>query len=98
MYYYFARSVGAGARTIWWREWVTTLQIAQFVSDGVTSLPFIVLWYYGYACKGTVRAWIVGNITGFLLFLLFAHFARTDKKKKTRSPDSGSNVRHDKGD
>jgi hypothetical protein len=60
------------------------MQIIQFVLDGLTSLPFAVIQYYGHECRGTMRAWWVGNITGIALFCLFWHFSIVDAKRQAK--------------
>jgi hypothetical protein len=52
MYHYYAQ-VAAGV-TVWWKEWVTRLQIAQFVID-VIACWFAILSNYLYKpCAGAL--------------------------------------------
>jgi hypothetical protein len=79
MYWYFARS--ALGHYIWWRSHITTFQILQFVSDFLTSLPYIPIWYNGVPCHGKLSVWCAANFVGFSLFGLFVHFAINDKRR-----------------
>jgi len=58
----------------WWRQYITSVQILQFIIDMLSSGPFILFYIYGYRCRGMVYAWVVANIVGFSLFLLFVNF------------------------
>jgi len=82
MYYYFGATVSG--QKLWWRPWVTRIQILQFVLDGLTSLPYGWLWWTGVACRGSMRAWGVGNLAGLFLFGLFVHFDRVDRQRQAK--------------
>jgi len=83
MYYYFAmQCLGF---SIWWKRYLTSAQIIQFYVDCFTSVPFAFFWAYGYRCRGDIRAWILANIGGVLLILLFMNFYR---QTYTRSPST----------
>eukprot|EP01111_Echinosteliopsis_oligospora_P002441 TRINITY_DN1362_c0_g1_i1.p1 TRINITY_DN1362_c0_g1~~TRINITY_DN1362_c0_g1_i1.p1 ORF type:complete len:270 (+),score=35.74 TRINITY_DN1362_c0_g1_i1:108-917(+) len=70
-YYYFMQTLKV---RVWWKKYLTTAQIIQFVIDCATSIPFIYFRYQGYDCRGTVTAWILANISGFTLLSLFVQF------------------------
>lgn len=74
MYYYFA--VMSLGRTIWWKEWLTYMQIVQFFVDISSSLPWIVFYLAGVPCRGTLFAWCVANFGGVSLIFLFSDFYR----------------------
>jgi hypothetical protein len=65
---------------------VTSIQQVQFVLDGLTSLPFAYFWYAGDSCRGSIRAWAVGNAAGLFLLFLFIQFARADRKRERGQP------------
>jgi len=84
MYYYYAIQ-SLQRREVWWRKYLTTLQIVQFFIDMVTSVVFIYYYTQGVPCKGTFEAWIVANMTGFSFFVLFLQFySQTYSKKKAQ--------------
>jgi len=70
-YYYMMQSLG---HNVWWKKYLTTGQIIQFAIDCTTSIPFFLLWKNNQPCRGTIEAWIVGNLGGFSLFFLFINF------------------------
>ncbi|KAG0254669.1 hypothetical protein DFQ27_006719 [Actinomortierella ambigua] len=91
MYYYYMRSA-AGVR-IWWKQYLTTMQIIQFVLD----LGFIYFCAYTYfasaympelpnlgKCSGTegAAAFGCGLLTSYLL--LFINFYRITYKSKSK--------------
>jgi len=76
-YYYCLRSVG---RVVWWRKYITQMQLVQFVLDNCSSLPFVYFRLRGVRCAGTWAAWAAGNAVGFSFFLLFLHFYRSTYK------------------
>lgn len=75
-------------RKIWWRKYLTTVQIVQFMIDMSTSFLYPYLIWNGVACKGTMRAWWVANFTGFSFFLLFVQLYRREYvNKKDKKED-----------
>ncbi|KAF9936396.1 hypothetical protein BGZ65_002425 [Modicella reniformis] len=90
MYYYYMRSA-AGVR-IWWKQYLTTMQIIQFVLD----LGFIYFCTYTYfaftyfptllpnagGCAGTEGAAIFGSALLTSYLLLFINFYRLTYKTK----------------
>merc|ERR1712130_1050270 len=74
MYYYFA--IYALGQRPWWKKYLTSLQILQFVIDMSSSIPFIVIYMMGIPCRGELYAWILANLTGVALLLLFMNFYR----------------------
>lgn len=73
MYYYFAEQArGAGPK--WWRKYITTIQIVQFMLDCGTSVFFGYFWYVGTPCHGTIEAWVAANAIGISFFFLFLNF------------------------
>eukprot|EP01104_Vermistella_antarctica_P018735 TRINITY_DN7058_c0_g1_i1.p1 TRINITY_DN7058_c0_g1~~TRINITY_DN7058_c0_g1_i1.p1 ORF type:complete len:296 (+),score=45.58 TRINITY_DN7058_c0_g1_i1:58-945(+) len=84
MYYYFAMSA-IGVR-IWWRKYLTSLQILQFILDFLTSLPFLFFWKFGPACRGLMSCWIVANSVGMSFFFLFVNFYQKQYKKPAAKP------------
>lgn len=101
MYYYYAMMVSNTSvhhvnseqswqkKDYWWRKYLTSIQIVQFVLDICTSLPFPILLYYGIPCRGTIRSWVIANVTGFSFFLLFMDFYRKNYKAKQQMQSNG---------
>jgi len=73
MYYYYAVQ-SLKKRDYWWRRYLTSLQIIQFIIDICSSVFFPYFLYYNIPCKGTLVAWSLANVTGFSFFLLFVNF------------------------
>jgi hypothetical protein len=88
MYYYFAlQCVG---QTVWWKRYLTQFQIIQFIVDCVTSFPWMAIYLSGAVCRGDPRAWLLANVGGVLLTLLFLNFYRntyTSRKPQHTSID-----------
>ncbi|KAG2188336.1 hypothetical protein INT44_001089 [Umbelopsis vinacea] len=91
MYYYFFRTA-SGAK-IWWKQYLTTMQIIQFVID----LGFIYVcsfYYFGYAhfnistkCAGedVAAAFGCGLLTSYLFLFINFYFKTYKAKSKTMS-------------
>jgi fatty acid elongase 3 len=75
-----------GRRDVWWRRYLTSIQIVQFVIDIVTSLFFPYFYFMGIPCKGKMEVWLVANFTGFSFFLLFLDFYYNAYSKPQRPP------------
>lgn len=84
MYFYFA--IYALGYRPWWKKYLTSLQILQFVIDMSTSIPFIVIYFMGIPCRGELYAWIIANLTGFALLLLFMNFYRHTYNARRPAP------------
>jgi len=83
MYYYYAIQ-SLEKRDFWWRRYLTSLQIVQFVLDIFSSIFFPYFLYYNIPCKGTLEAWLVANVTGFSFFLLFLNFYYHNYRKEKK--------------
>jgi len=79
MYYYYAMS-SLGFR-IWWRQYLTTIQIIQFAIDCLSSLPFLYFYSNKIPCRGSIQAWMCANFLGISFFVLFLHFYFTNYKR-----------------
>ncbi|KAG0005797.1 hypothetical protein BGZ80_004042 [Entomortierella chlamydospora] len=100
MYYYYMRSA-AGVR-IWWKQYLTTLQIIQFVLDlgfiYFCSYTYFAFTYYPWApnfgkCAGTEGAALFGCGLLSSYLLLFINFYRLTYNAKVKSAkERGSNV------
>lgn len=96
MYYYYAMT--ALRIRIWWKKYLTSFQIIQFVIDvvviGYAYFTFIKSGYDKNTCYGTSRGAIVGLSILFSYLLLFVRFyfvtyAAPKKKKKKDDKASG---------
>jgi len=58
-WYYFKQTLGY---TVWWKKYLTSGQIVQFVIDTTTSYPFLYLWLTGQPCRGNMTSWVCANI------------------------------------
>jgi len=71
-YYYYLAEKGVH---VWWKKYITKIQIVQFVLDMVTHF----MWYYyarvvGYACSGVMWVFHFGNFVIMSFLLLFVKF------------------------
>lgn len=80
MYFYFA--IYALGYRPWWKKYLTSLQILQFVADMSTSFPFIIFYFMGIPCRGELYAWLIANATGVALLLLFMNFYRQTYRRR----------------
>jgi len=85
-YYYGVRSLGYN---VWWRRYLTQLQMFQFLIDNVSSLLFAYYKLTGVPCSGTWTAWALGNAIGFSFLLMFLRFYRDESAKRKMSSNSG---------
>eukprot|EP01103_Thecamoeba_quadrilineata_P004978 TRINITY_DN1483_c0_g1_i1.p1 TRINITY_DN1483_c0_g1~~TRINITY_DN1483_c0_g1_i1.p1 ORF type:complete len:277 (-),score=9.05 TRINITY_DN1483_c0_g1_i1:109-909(-) len=85
-WYYFNASLG---HNLWWKKYLTQLQMTQFVINFV-GLIFWIYYELTYDCAGTIGTSILSlftMITFFLLFLRFylkAYQTRANAKPKTQ--------------
>ncbi|RUP44658.1 GNS1/SUR4 family-domain-containing protein [Jimgerdemannia flammicorona] len=91
MYYYYFRTA-SGAR-IWWKKYLTTMQIVQFIIDLVIiyfcSYTYFAATYFPYfpnagTCAGTETSAIAGCSLLSSYLLLFINFYHQTYKAKTR--------------
>jgi fatty acid elongase 3 len=73
MYYYFA-SQCVNPREVWWKKYITVGQILQFVIDMTTSYPWLYFYLTGATCRGDPVAWVIANLGGAALTVLFLNF------------------------
>lgn len=72
MYYYYYLQA-SGVRKIWWKQWVTVIQIAQFVVD-LMVCAYAFYYFFTRGCNGTWAAAVsgIGILVSYLvLFLSF---------------------------
>lgn len=86
MYYYYAMS--ALRIRIWWKKYLTSLQITQFIIDvtiiGYAYAAFIASGFDQNVCYGTSRGAIVGLSVLFSYLLLFVRFYVQTYSKPSR--------------
>eukprot|EP01113_Clastostelium_recurvatum_P036682 TRINITY_DN5270_c0_g1_i2.p1 TRINITY_DN5270_c0_g1~~TRINITY_DN5270_c0_g1_i2.p1 ORF type:complete len:270 (+),score=64.48 TRINITY_DN5270_c0_g1_i2:85-894(+) len=87
-YYYYIVDQG---RTVWWKKYITTIQIVQFILD----LSAHAAWYYyqsftNLPCNGTWRAFHASNLIIGSFLLLFIRFYI---QSYNRPPRSGAAVK-----
>lgn len=94
MYYYYFRTA-SGAK-VWWKKYLTTMQIIQFVIDLIVIYSCTYSYYaYTYTnsafpnfgtCAGTESAAAFGCAILTSYLLLFINFYRITYKKKNAVP------------
>merc|ERR1712146_502999 len=89
MYAYYAGAI-VGYRP-WWAKYLTQVQMVQFVSDSVTSLPFPLILTSGYRCNGSMSMWLASNFCGWSFFVLFLNYYRIryNQAKASKRPTRG---------
>jgi len=85
MYYYYGMSnLGYD---IWWKKYITKLQIVQFIADiSANSIGFY-YHYTGNSCSGSLGSWWFGQAILISFLLLFIAFYRTAYEKKPARVD-----------
>ena len=77
MYYYYARVAG-GEKQLWWKQYLTTMQIAQFVLDMLTGFIFwprvLLPNSEPDRCNGSLTSAVFGQFILFSYLLLFIRF------------------------
>jgi len=69
MYFYFAESTRR--KKIWWKKYLTTAQITQFIVDCSTSLFFLYFYLSEVPCRGSITLFFTGNFVGGSYLVLF---------------------------
>jgi len=90
MYYYYGMS--ALGYDIWWKKYITKLQITQFVVDLSANSVGFYFYYSGYNCSGVIESWIFGQavlVSFLILFILF--YKSTYRKTGSRAVEKKSN-------
>jgi len=99
MYFYYSLT-SLGIRP-WWKQWVTTIQIVQFVIDIVACYACVGLLFVGFlesykgtrwalGCEGTYWAAVSGIsiLSSYLwLFLVFYWETYADRKKSKKEKE-----------
>jgi len=103
MYFYYALS--ALGYTVWWKKYITKLQITQFVVDILANT--IGLFYYTFygTCSGALWSWIFGQAVLISFLFLFISFFRHNYSEgkiaaagdKTKTTSNGHSNGHSDG-
>jgi len=82
MYYYYAMS--SLGYNVWWKKYITMLQITQFIIDiGSNTIGFM-YHYSGYKCSGPLFAWYFGQSILLSFLILFLAFYKSTYKKPSK--------------
>jgi len=100
MYYYYAMS--SLGKNVWWKKYITKMQIFQFVVD--ISANCIGFYYHligGKTCSGALPAWVFGQAVLISFLILFLFFYRSTYKKPSTpqnqpTPAGGEEVKKTK--
>jgi fatty acid elongase 3 len=84
-WYYFAACLGWN---VWYKKYITTMQIVQFICSFLISIPFLkvasITGYHSWS------VWIASNGINFSFLLLFIKFYLDNYKKKPAAGKKGS--------
>jgi fatty acid elongase 3 len=83
MYYYYAMS--SLGYEIWWKKYITMLQIIQFVIDITANSIGFVYHLTGSNCSGSLSSWVFGQSILLSFLVLFIAFFKENYKKKPTS-------------
>lgn len=74
MYYYYGMaSLGI---SLWWKKYITKMQISQFVIDVIGINGGIYYFYHGIQCASSTESWIFGQSVIVSFLVLFINFYR----------------------
>jgi len=79
MYYYYAMS--SMGYNIWWKKYITKLQIIQFVMDLSSNTVGFYYQLTGKGCSGSLQSWIFGEAVLISFLVLFISFYESNYKK-----------------
>mmetsp|Transcript_34300 Transcript_34300/g.84125 ORF Transcript_34300/g.84125 Transcript_34300/m.84125 type:complete len:278 (-) Transcript_34300:238-1071(-) len=86
MYWYYLQTVLQ--RRVWWKKYLTSLQIAQFISGAIWVLIFLGLRANGHGCQGNVLSAAFSFAVNLSFIVLFANFFRSTYKPKATPAQS----------
>lgn len=89
MYFYYM--ISAMGFNPWWKRYVTSIQIVQFVIDLI--IPQLYVWYFyvdGIQCSGDMKAFYFGELVIVSFLLLFVNFYKTSYDKSKSSKKSST--------
>jgi len=86
MYYYYAMS--AMGVSLWWKKYVTKMQILQFVIDVVGINAGAYYYLSGTKCSSSTESWLFGQAIIFSFLVLFINFYRKTYNRE-RPSNSG---------
>ena len=73
MYYYY--TCATLNKKVWWKKYLTQMQMVQFVADGIISLPGGYFYTFGHDyCPGNIFVWLYGYTFGVSLIYLFLQY------------------------
>jgi len=75
MYFYYA--VSSLGISVWWKKYITLLQIVQFLVDIGGNLIGLYYIHSGHNCGGTPEVWWFGQAVLFSFLVLFLAFYRS---------------------
>jgi len=89
MYYYYGiMSLG---KTVWWKKYITFMQIIQFVFDLLGNSFAFYYYFNGIKCSHPIPALLFGQFILLSFLVLFLNFW---SKTYTPKPSRGSKERH----
>lgn len=90
MYFYYM--LATFGFEIWWKKYLTSLQIIQFIIDLIACATAVYFFFTPYSCTGDLYYAAVGiSIIGSYLFLFLDFFDKTySKKSQPHHPPSSS--------
>jgi len=89
MYYYYA--ISTLGMTVWWKKYITKMQISQFVIDLAGNSTWLIYYFRGDTCSCTINDWFFGQGILLSFLLLFINFFRKTYLAKKNSDNEGEN-------
>jgi len=81
--YHFYYLTSIGKKDLWWKKYITTIQIVQFAISFILSIPFVYYYTTGYNCLG-FGAYIFSIGFNLSLLYLFSGFFKKTYNKKNK--------------
>jgi len=72
MYYYYG--ISSMGKTVWWKKYITKMQILQFIVDIIGSSYSYTYFHYEIPCSCTLKEYIFGQSILWSFLFLFVNF------------------------
>jgi len=80
MYYYYA--ISSMGMTVWWKKYLTKMQIGQFVLDILGNLSYLYFYAKGETCSSDLNDFFFGQAIILSFLILFINFFKKNIHEK----------------